>query len=431
MSYDDLQRVIAETPIFDSHEHFLPADHLRPDLNLFTLMGRSYLMSDLISAGMPPEAWGKGSDTWRRAEYADAERIWEVAKRFLPAVRESGFFTIWQIILRDLYGVADGEFTDENWRDLSERIAANYADPEWMNRVLADRAGIRTVVLDNYWQIDDPAPTVACAVSAVRANTFIYGPCFRQKYTNNTTVEAIAESLNVSLGSVRDYYEMWEKLLDSYGDRLVAVKIATAYERDLQFDEVPDAELPGLFDQVMRETCPPEARRRFQDAMFHHAVRSARDRGLPVQVHGGLFGGNANLIANGSPLPLCSALSCYPDVRFSLLHMAWPFADEAIAMGKMFPNLYLDFSWHSVHSPDLFIQTLKRTLGTVPTNKLTWGADTHIVEEAYAASQVFRGLLERTLTDLIPERGLSESRACDVARMLLHDNAAALFGLTG
>ena len=93
-----LDSVIARTRIIDTHEHILPRADLGQDLNLMTLLGRAYLMSDLISAGMPPEAWGKGSDSWRRAEYAPAEQIWGAMQPFLPAVKDSGFYAIWQTI---------------------------------------------------------------------------------------------------------------------------------------------------------------------------------------------------------------------------------------------------------------------------------------------------------------------------------------------
>jgi len=172
-----------------------------------------------------------------------------------------------------------------------------------------------------------------------------------------------------------------------------------------------------------------EMRRRFQDGMLHHVLRSAAEKGLPVQIHTGLQGGNANVVANGNPLCLCPVFERHADVKFSLLHVGYPFADEAIAIAKMFPNVCLDLAWHCGLSPYLAVETLKKTLGTVPTNKITWGADSHIVEEAYGAAVVFRGVLKKALWGLIEEQGTGEQRAAEVARMIMRENAAALFGL--
>ena len=425
-----LDNVIAQTRIVDTHEHILPRADLGQELGLMALLGRSYLMSELVSAGMPPDAWGRGSDSWRRAEYAPAEQIWDAMQPYLPAVKDSGFYGIWQAALGHLYDVPEAEITTENWRDISEDVRRNYSNAGWMSTVLYDRARFDAVVVDNYWRIDDPTPAVAAACTALRANTFIYGPGYTQRNTNNTTVEDIADSWDMPLASFQDYLDLVERAFALYsGNRLVAVKIAVAYERDLAFDSVPDAELSSLFAKVLAGQCAPEVRRRFQDGMVHHVLRMAETKRLPVQVHTGLQGGNSNVVGNTDPAPLARLFIEYPDVRFSLLHMGYPFVDQALALAKMFPNVYLDMAWHAGLSPYLAVDTLKKAIGTMPVNKITWGADSHIVEEAYGASVVFRAVLRRALDDMMRERGMDERRAAEVAVMIMRTNAASLFGI--
>ena len=42
------------------------------------------------------------------------------------------------------------------------------------------------------------------------------------------------------------------------------------------------------------------------------------------------------------PGHLCALLMRYPKARFVLMHNAYPYSDELIAIAKHYPNVYID-----------------------------------------------------------------------------------------
>ncbi len=45
------------------------------------------------------------------------------------------------------------------------------------------------------------------------------------------------------------------------------------------------------------------------------------------------------------PGHLCPLLIEYPDTRFVLMHIGYPYASELIALAKHFPNTWADLCW--------------------------------------------------------------------------------------
>jgi hypothetical protein len=77
-----LREEIDQIPIIDTHEHILPRKEvLKTQVDLFSLLERSYLNADLVSAGMPVGAWERGavaslaSDPYSDGLLADALAI--------------------------------------------------------------------------------------------------------------------------------------------------------------------------------------------------------------------------------------------------------------------------------------------------------------------------------------------------------------------
>lgn len=161
---------------------------------------------------------------------------------------------------------------------------------------------------------------------------------------------------------------------------------------------------------------PPAQRFSPADRMAYPVWEAAAGCGLPVLVHTGYTamgagapGGGGVELRFADPMLMDQVAVDFPDLRIILAHPSWPWQDQALAVARHKPNVYLELSgW----SPALFTESLL---------------------------QAIRGpLSERTLfgTDfpfLTPDKWLGDFEKLDmpedIARRILHDNAAELLGL--
>jgi uncharacterized protein len=80
--------------------------------------------------------------------------------------------------------------------------------------------------------------------------------------------------------------------------------------------------------------------RRLDHADYYPFYALAAELDLPVAMQAGTSGG---LMASecGQPITIDRAALYFPDTRFVLSHLGWPWVDEAVAMALKFPNVYL------------------------------------------------------------------------------------------
>jgi hypothetical protein len=94
-----------------------------------------------------------------------------------------------------------------------------------------------------------------------------------------------------------------------------------------------------------------------------------------------------------------------------------------------YPNVYLDFTWLPTISPLTAERVVPEAVDTVNAGKLCGGGgDAWTCEEAYAALRTLRLTVERALRRLVARRRLAPDQAVCLARGILHDHAARLYG---
>jgi len=121
--------------------------------------------------------------------------------------------------------------------------------------------------------------------------------------------------------------------------------------------------------------------------------------------------------------------------RFVMVHGGWPFTREAAALLTK-PNAWLDFSAQTLLLPPAAVAgTLREWLALVP-EKVLYGTDAYPYsdqlgweESAWIAARKGREALARALTAMLRDGEISRPRAIELARMVLRDNARALYGL--
>jgi hypothetical protein len=217
----------------------------------------------------------------------------------------------------------------------------------------------------------------------------------------------------------------------------VAIKFEAAYFRTLYFSDPPREHAEAIYNKYRAGGVPtPVEYREFQDYIFRVMVDQAGKLRLPMHFHSAVGIGDYFSLRNGNVLNLENVLrdSRYKNVTFVLLHGGWPYEREAALLTAV-KNVYLDTSFQSeMLYPSQFKDVLKQLLTLFP-DKMMYGSDAFPFNEALGAEESFwlaartsRTALAAALAELVDEGAITETKALELARNYLHDNAARLYG---
>jgi hypothetical protein len=423
--FQRLFKEIEGISLFDSHEHTWPeADRNAFGFSFFDWF-RHYAGSDLVSAGLSPIT---GQSILTPSPMSFAER-WAAISPFWQSARFTGYGRALLLAARDLYDVDD--INDQTWQGLNDRIlAANQPGLYW--HVLRERANIEHCI------VDPQEPGVWNQELFSQARRW---DNFAQVWRRQNVSE-FGRPFDLEISSLDDYL----KALDYSFERAVAagivgLKIGVAYTRSILFEAVSNTTAETIFERlvdrppVLIGTEEPPAlsqqeAKPLQDYLFHQVIRRAIDCGWPIQIHTGMHEGNGNILRNSDPTLLTNLLLQYPQARWDLFHAGYPWSSHMAVLGKNFRGVHVNLCWLWIISPEVARRTLSEWLDTVPVNKIiAFGGDYLFVEGTYAHSRMAREGVARVLSEKVETGYLSEEEAMQIAQLILHDNAARLFGL--
>jgi predicted TIM-barrel fold metal-dependent hydrolase len=427
------QRIAAEIEriaLIDTHEHLVDErTRLKQRIDLFYLFAH-YASSDLVSAGMPERTLERlrNPDIPLDERWAEFAPVWH-------NTRHTGYGRALLLAVRDLFEVDD--INDATYQELSERISdSNHSG--WYYHVLKERSNIHLAILDPLADLD-PTPLEETDrrffAPVLRVDEFL-------KLCDRVGLDAMEERTGVALHSLDDLLRAMDVSFErAVAAGVVAVKVAVAYERTLNFDKVTQADAERVFNRLTLyppispdfTPQPPVSfaeAKPLQDYLMHQVIGRAIESDLPIQVHTGIQEGNGNFLANAHPLHLVNLLMESREARFDLFHAGYPFTSEMATLGKNFPNAYLDLCWVHVISPWVARQILHEWIETVPSNKIfAFGGDYAFVEGTYAHARMARRNVAEVLVEKVEAGYLTEDEAIALAHNLLHGNAATFFRL--
>jgi len=405
---------VENEPIFETHDHLFGYDwhDWNPiDYREFT----GYANTDLYTAFGP----GCPERTWTDEEFF----------KYWSFVRTTGYGQAVEMGVRELF---DLDYTRENAETITQKLRG-FVQARSRKEVYADlfrQANITGCVNDIL-----PAQDITATRRmdhTLFPEFFRFAPRLEMLHVikEASTVHDLEQLLDISITTLRELELGIETLLQDAVNlgNVAALKVGVAYLRALDFDDVSKGDAEAAFSSLMagRDT----ARKPLHDYLFHHYVRCAAEHDLTMQIHTGHLSGVYQDIRRGDPSPLIPVLVKYPEVRFDLFHAGWPWSELMGAIGKQFPNVWLDLCWAWSMNPVQMERMLDEWLACVPSNKiLGFGADTTspfcVVGYAKQARNSIANVLERKIA-----RGeYDEATAEFVARRILHDNAAELFSV--
>ncbi len=176
-----------------------------------------------------------------------------------------------------------------------------------------------------------------------------------------------------------------------------------------------------------------EAFKKLYVAVWLATMLQAQELMFPIHIHTGITGGLWNgPVANTDPFLLVPILRQprFLRTRLVLLHAGHPWMQHAAMMAHTFPHVWVDTSWATPWSSQRIVECYRDVLGLTPLSKLMIGSGGHgSPEVSWLAAKTAKIALGEVLTDAVRLGLMTEKDAERTGRMILHDNAARMYGL--
>ena len=181
------------------------------------------------------------------------------------------------------------------------------------------------------------------------------------------------------------------------------------------------------------KTGDPDAFRKLYMAVWLATMLQCQDLNIPLHIHTGFTGGLWDgPIANTDPLrlvPICRQPR-FLQTRLILLHAGYPWIQHAGAMAHTFPHVWVDIGWTTPWISQRIVECFRELIAMAPLSKLMIGSGGHDSPEiSWLAGKMAKVALGEVMADAVRLGLMCEQDAERTGRMILHDNAARLYGL--
>ena len=326
--------------------------------------------------------------------------------------------------LNQLYDLQDQPLERSNWKKLDEMIRRRHADPSWTLEVM-NRAGVSRVITDCYLDpLQDVNTTLGAGYQSVmRMNAFAMSCHPGLRCHNGNSPFEFAERLNVACESFDDFCDLMDVTVATLSSRnQVGIKNALAYDRYLDFDP-PDVDAAR---RAWRHADASVAQRKvFGDFVVDRFCELAARHDVPVQMHLGTA-----ILRGSHPMNVAGLIERHPDTRFLLMHLAYPWSSELLAMAFVYRNVWLDLTWSFLLSPTHFERAFHEAIEILPDeSRMMIGGDNWHAEETFATFRLARRLVGKVLQEKLDAGYFQQQDAERLAERVFSRNAIDFFGL--
>jgi uncharacterized protein len=347
----------------------------------------------------------------------------------------------------------------------------NDASPEHVKELLAARAKVRQQQGDNYpnWVLDQLGVEIELA-NRVAMGHGLKQPRFRWVPFDDTLLFPLDNSALAAQTPDRKFFFGREQMvlarylkqlnlsklpptLAEYTtsvvasilerqkkDGAVAIKFEAAYLRALDFSPAKESDASRVYARYLKGGVPGDSEyKTLQDYLFRYIAREAGRLGLAVHLHTGGGCGGYFAMEGSNPLLLDSVFND-PTLRktnFVMLHGGAAGYEAMIPYLLMKPNVFADFSEQTwMTSPRHIAASIRAMLEFYP-QKVLFGTDLYPFdaqlnweETGYQTTTAGRTALAIALTGMMQDGEITRQQASEFAHMVMHDNAARLYGLS-
>lgn len=425
--YNEIREKLNDIKVIDAQE-CINTDILYDleNKDVFCTYTLHYLIRELVSAGMVGESIINSITDPK----VPAETRLKLAKPYIKACSNTGYFRALKRALKELHGLED--LSIECLSKLQSDYLL-YKDKEYVYDTLRNKYNIEAILLE----ISDD---IVEKDYDKRIFKRVWHP---EKYIKPGPVsgEVIkwVERHSSEITSLDDWIRAFDdELTDKIGRGIVALKITLGNVRSLYFEDVPYHDAKVAFAEMLEQWREAgagardhvEFPRKVQDFMMHRVLSSLRGRGIVIQFGTGMQNDNRNILNNATPINLNNLFEHYQDVKFDILGIGWPYWREVVALTKMYPNVTINFSGSHVVSTLSCIECLKECIDTLPLNKIIgFGGNYLFFDGIYAQLETAKDNIARALSQLIEYGVLDMENAMMVAEAILYKNPKRLYKL--
>lgn len=421
---------ISTLPIIDTHEHLTDESHrVQHDKDVLSLFLWHYISTDLANAGLSPSKIQEIRDP-----AVKIEKRWGMLEPFWQQVTHTAYAKALKIAVRDLYHI--DQINRETIGEIADRVEE--ASKPGIYAHIFKKAGIQYGVVDDLEGVyhpemlfDTPLPRPSDPPGLFRK---VIGGTPLINIRSKAQIIHMQEMLKVNpVHGLEDWLDIIRHVFAACPEA-ATLKLPHAYEASIAVTKTSFEDAESVFNQIIGaanqdESIGTAAGKPLMDYLVHFVIQQAVKHNLPIQIHTGLLEGSYNNLQNANPMHLIPLLIEYPEARFVLFHGGYPWIREFLALGKMYPNVWLDLCWVWIISPQAGRTILHEAIETIPQNKITaFGGDYIFIEGSYGHSVMARQNIERVLSEKIAEGWFGVDEAMQYAKAVLHDNAAALYG---
>ena len=416
----DLTHHIQSIRLVDTHEHMRRENDWvenGPDI-LQDLFG-NYVPADLVTAGASPEAMRDLMDASKdiASRFEGIREAWE-------ATQFTGYGEAVSLIAKHIYGLdeltSDGLASADNPKTLRT--------PGKRYHILHDLANLDHIQTDDFsWP---------CTPDTSGPDFFLYDLSWATFCNGQVDPSAIHAETGVAVSDLASLKRGMEAIFAKHAACAIAVKSQHAYNRTLNWSERSDAEASAALNSVLTQPASEidEATRLcLGDWCWARGVELTIEHNLPFKIHTGYYAGNDRMPVRRIPAGnMCALFARYLDAKFVLMHIAYPYNDELVALAKHYRNIWVDFCWAWSIDPYSSRDFLRRCIHAVPSNKLfAFGGDTGWPTSAMAYAIQARNEIRRALEAEIAEGYLTEKQAMAFATRIMNTNQYACFDING
>ncbi len=218
----------------------------------------------------------------------------------------------------------------------------------------------------------------------------------------------------------------------------VAVKFEAAYLRALDFDDPNPETARSVYARYASGGVPTRTEyKALQDYLFRVIAREAGRLGMSVHIHDTEVAGSFYSAKGSDPFLLESAFndSTLRATKFVIIHGGWPLVAHTLPLFAK-GNVYADISMAGmIAEPRELANALRLWLNEYPdrvlfgTDAFDGGPDQKWEAGALLAANSARRALGLALTGMLRDGVITRSRAEQLARMVMRENAVTLYHL--
>lgn len=420
----ELLQQLKRMPVIDSHEH-LPheEDLVGKNLDVIDLM-TPYVCDNLMTCGLLEADWKRANGK----TISFIER-YHIIEDYLKKIRHTTYFKSMMKGAELCFGMQN--FTLAECERVN-RLLENGLDTEKIFETFGIKKAMTFV---SYYGLDyfkdsrilTPVPTVSLMTPKLPSDA-------EQLALHSGTKIRDTDSLSAAIERIFEQYEALGLKNIKIGASYNRIPDYTARDR-LSAEKQLSSVLAGdvCFDKLYGQNnlnLPFEKIKDLDDFVINTCINLAQSKDMNTIIHTGIHAWNKNQVKACHAEPLGELIASHPDQNFILLHLGYPYIDEALLLCKYFPNVYLDLAWLHTLDRKTAITAIKRIIELLPTNKIIgFGGDVCLPVNTVGNLHFALENLAEAFSDLIRAGEMTASDAEEICLAWLYENPVQIYNL--